>query len=89
MTAASLNTGAIVQRDHAKWAKKLKPNTPELLVYAARQSGRNPVAIGVEATRLKRGKAHIQMDEYVKFGLYDNPRFTAEERACRSFANAS
>lgn len=80
MSQTATAPGSIVQRDHAQWAAKLKPNTPELLAYAARHGKRNAIGVGLEALRLKK-RQHILLDEYVKFGLYDKARFTAEQRA--------
>ncbi|MBV2361253.1 hypothetical protein KUH32_15925 [Thalassococcus sp. CAU 1522] len=81
VNAGSAEAGTIVARDHAKWEKKGQPNKAELLVYAARKSGRNPIGLGIEMSKARRGRAKIQFDEYVKFGLYDKARFTDDERA--------
>ncbi|MDU8913622.1 sugar-transfer associated ATP-grasp domain-containing protein [Aestuariicoccus sp. MJ-SS9] len=83
MTDASMNQGAqgsIVQRDHATWTEKHKPNVVALIAHAARQSGRGAFSVGLEATKLKRGRQKIQFEEYIKFGLYDPARHTQEER---------
>lgn len=71
MTHAVTAPNSIVQRDHTQWLKKQDANATALTVYAARKSGRNPAAIGLEMLRAKRCKAKIFFDEYVKFGLFD------------------
>lgn len=80
MTDAALNSGSLVDRDQAKWEKKLEPNKVELLAHAAKKTGRNPISLGLEAMKLKRGRQKIQLDEYIKFGLYDQVRHTQQER---------
>lgn len=71
MSIAATAPGSIVQRDHAQWSRKLDANATALIVHAARKSGRNPAGIGLEMMRMKRSKARIFFDEYVKFGLFD------------------
>jgi len=80
MTDATLQTGSIVERDQAKWNKKLEHNVVALIAHAARTSGRSAFSVGLEMNKARRGRARIQLDEYVKFRLYDQDRFTQEER---------
>ena len=81
MSQTATAAGSIVQRDHAQWSKKLDANATALIVHAARKSGRNPAVIAMEMIRMKRGKARIFFDEYVKFGLYDKAIQDADRAA--------
>ncbi len=56
-------------------------NPKDLLVYAAKKSGRSPVKIQREFLQLSRSYGRINMVEYIRNGLYDIDRYSDEERA--------
>lgn len=67
-------------RDHAQWAQE-PPGPSELLTFAAKRSGRGVVALAREMWRLRRGPGRLRLNEYVQFGLYDDTRFSAAQKA--------
>ncbi len=82
MTDATIETTNVVAREKAAYAKSHHGGSKaELLVHAARASGRGVFSIAREARRFKKSKAQLHLWEYVKFGLYDHARHTEAERA--------
>lgn len=80
MTDATVNAVTQVERDQKQYKAKQSANTVDLIAHAARQSGKSAFSIGLDARRWKRGKARLQLDEYVKYRLYDETAHTDEER---------
>jgi hypothetical protein len=80
--AAKAETGAggAVSRDMARKDGR-PPNAGELLVHAARKSGRGVFELTREWRRLKRGPGKLTLGEYVQFGLQDSARYSPEEKA--------
>lgn len=66
--------------DHANYLSARDSSPKDLLVYAAKKSGRSPLQIQREFGRMAKSHSRLNMVEYVRTGLYDIDRFTAEER---------
>lgn len=71
----------IAARDQEAYLAARDSSDKDLLVYAARKSGRSPVRIQREFQDMAQSHSQLNMVEYVRNGLYDIDRFTAEERA--------
>ena len=46
----------------------------------AKETGRNPIAVGLDFWRLSRGKGKLRFYEYLMYGLYDPSRWAEGER---------
>jgi glutathione synthase/RimK-type ligase-like ATP-grasp enzyme len=57
-------------------------NLPKCLRLAAAGHGKSPLAQAVEIWRLRRGPGKLRPDEYYAFGLYDDRRFSFEDKVC-------
>ena len=77
---AGHETGAIVARDQQRYSAKHEYNKTELIAHAARASGRGAFGIGMEAAKFRKGRQKIELDEYVKFRLYDAEAHSEQER---------
>ena len=80
MSDASLNAGTVVEADRKTYHDKHKFNPTELLSHAAKASGRGVIQLGLEARKLRKGRQALELDEYVRFRLYDTEAHSAEER---------
>jgi hypothetical protein len=58
-----------------------KPPSAQLIVHASRASGRSAFKIGREVMALARGQGKIELFEYVRYGLYDDTRFSPKDKA--------
>ncbi|MGR3715081.1 MAG: sugar-transfer associated ATP-grasp domain-containing protein, partial [Shimia sp.] len=67
--------------DKAQYFSVRDSNHKDLLAYAAKQTGRSPIAIQREFQQMKKSDSRINMVEYIRNGLYDLDRYTADERA--------
>ncbi|MCJ7873775.1 sugar-transfer associated ATP-grasp domain-containing protein [Phaeobacter sp. J2-8] len=77
---AGLKHGALVEQDQSQYKAKHQFNKTELIAHAARASGRGAFGIGIEASKYRKGKQKIELDEYVKFRLYDHAAHDETER---------
>jgi hypothetical protein len=57
------------------------PSAREYIDHAGRASGRGLFDMLREYFALARGRGKLSWPEYVNYGLYDNTRFTAEEKS--------
>lgn len=80
MAEAAVQAETLVETDEAQYKKTRKFNTAELIAYAAKRAGKGAISITMDARKYKRGKQKIELDEYVKFRLYDENAHSAEER---------
>lgn len=80
MAGTKLNAGSQMERDRESYNEKQGASPAELIAHAARRSGKNAFSVGLDARKWKRGKARLQLDEYVKYRLYDDATHTEEER---------
>ncbi|MEM9755130.1 MAG: hypothetical protein AAF914_04010, partial [Pseudomonadota bacterium] len=71
----------IATRDQDAYMAARDSSPQELLVYAAKKSGRSPIALQADFQKLASTPNKINLVEYVRNGLFDLDRFTAEERA--------
>lgn len=58
-----------VSRDKSVYERK-KPPIGAYLQHAARKSGRSPIALSLEWTKLHRGRGRLTLPEYVQYGVY-------------------
>lgn len=72
---------SLASLDEAAYTSARDSSVQELLVYAARKSGRSVLQILRDYRRLSRSDRRINLVEYVRFGLYDPARHDAAERA--------
>ncbi|MCU0856031.1 MAG: hypothetical protein MUF63_14265 [Rhodobacteraceae bacterium] len=72
---------SLLEHDTTQYAQARDNSFQDLLVYAAKKSGRSPLQITREFRQLSKAQGRINMVEYVRTGLYDINRFSAEERA--------
>ncbi|MGY3436551.1 MULTISPECIES: sugar-transfer associated ATP-grasp domain-containing protein [unclassified Marinovum] len=77
---AGFEAGALVERDQQSYQAKHEYNKTELIAHAARAAGRGAFGIGIEAAKLRKGRQKIELDEYVKFRLYDPAAHSEQER---------
>ena len=68
-------------QDHQKYIDMRDSSHKDLLTYAAKASGRSPLRIQREFGEMARSDGQINMVEYVRNGLYDIDRHSAEARA--------
>lgn len=73
MTATSRDIGQI--------NKKAQAGIAELLVQAARDSGRGPFALALDYLRLRRWPGRLRFYEYFLYELFDRARWSDAERA--------
>ena len=66
--------------DYADYLSVRDSTHKDLLIYAAKKSGRSPLRIQREFARMAKSPGKLNMVEYVRTGLYDIERFTPEER---------
>ncbi|MWD26262.1 hypothetical protein E0K89_002085 [Aquicoccus sp. SCR17] len=66
--------------DKANYISARDSSHQDLLVYSAKKSGRSPVQIQREFSRMAKSHSRLNMVEYVRTGLYDVDRYTSEER---------
>ena len=71
----------IADSDFSNYVSARDSTHKDLLVYAARKSGRSPLQIQRDFGQLAKSHGKLNMVEYVRNGLYDLDRFTADERA--------
>lgn len=71
---------SIAEHDRTEYQKARDNSFQDLLVYAAKKSGRSPLQITREFRQMSKSPARINMVEYVRTGLYDPARYDAEER---------
>ncbi len=71
-------TAAVEVVQHAK--RDVGFNLPKSLQLAARAHGKSPGAQVVEIWRLRAGQGKLTPDEYYAFGLYDDRRFSFEDK---------
>ncbi|WP_224815089.1 sugar-transfer associated ATP-grasp domain-containing protein [Hasllibacter sp. MH4015] len=69
------------QRDYNKYSGGEKLSVSEMVAYAAKKSGRSALQIGREFQALNRSVRKINMEEYLRWGLYDDTRFDDAKRA--------
>lgn len=67
--------------EHATYDAKDNLGPGELMAHAARKSGRSVMKITREFWKLNRGPGKINLTEYVRYGLYDDTRYTPEQKA--------
>jgi len=72
--------GSSFEREIAVKNNKIKLGMPELLAHARRKSGRKPLSIGLEVRRLNKSPGTITITEYVRYGLYDDERFSKKDK---------
>lgn len=80
MSDATLNAGTVVEADRKTYRTKHTFNAAELLSHAAKASGRSVVKLGIEARKLRKSHQGIELDEYVRFRLYDETAHSPEAR---------
>ena len=80
MKAATMDTGTIIESDTKAFETKDKYSAPDLIVHAARRSGRGAFSIGREMMSFSLGKAKLQPSEYVLYALYERERYSQAER---------
>lgn len=54
---------------------------PQLLAYARKASGRGSFQIGREMLRMMKKPTYLNAGEYVRYALYDDERFSADDKA--------
>ncbi len=81
MTDITAGTGTIVEKETKAFESKDNYSAADLIVHAARKSGRNPFAIGREMLKYARGASKLKFSEYIQYKFYDKERHTTEERA--------
>lgn len=69
------------EQDVLDFQRVRKPRHQDMLVFAARKSGKSAFQIQRDFSRLSRSDGRINMVEYLLHGLYDEDRYTAEQRA--------
>lgn len=67
--------------DQEKYMSARDTNHKDLLVYAARNSGRSVLQIQREFGRMSKSHSKLNMVEYIRNGLYHYDRYTDEQRA--------
>jgi hypothetical protein len=72
---------SVSERDFQLKQGAARPSNAELILAAARASGRSAFQIGREFRALSRGVGKIELFEYVRYGLYDDKRFTSQQKA--------
>lgn len=60
MTNASLSASTLTQRDKAAYLDKGTSSVADLIVHAARKSGRSALSFGMEMMKFAHGKAKLQ-----------------------------
>ncbi len=53
---------------------------PQMLAYARKKSGRGSFQLGREMLRMMKKPSYLTAGEYVRYGLYDDERFSAEDK---------
>lgn len=74
------NTVPQAQKDRVAFSQVDNGSVNDLLAYAAKKSGRSVIKLGMDFSRLSRGRGKIQIAEYIRWGLFYEDRFTEEER---------
>ncbi|MEO3414011.1 sugar-transfer associated ATP-grasp domain-containing protein [Roseovarius sp. CAU 1744] len=69
------------QQDGAQFDRIRKPRHQDMLVFAARKSGRSVMQIQRDFSRLSRQDGRINMVEYLLHGLYEEDRYSDAQRA--------
>lgn len=67
--------------DHESYLEVRDTSFKDLLVHAARQSGRSVFQVQREFRQMARSHSRLNMVEYVRHGLYRHDRFTDGQRA--------
>ncbi|KEO51845.1 sugar-transfer associated ATP-grasp domain-containing protein [Thioclava pacifica] len=67
--------------DETNYTAARDSSTQDLLVYAAKKSGRSVLQVLRDYRQMAKSETRINLVEYVRFGLYDQARFQAQERA--------
>ncbi|NVK15409.1 MAG: hypothetical protein HWE35_14665 [Rhodobacteraceae bacterium] len=67
--------------DQKSYLEARDSSDKELLIFAARKSGRSPLKIQREFRQLARSESRLNLVEYVRNGLYHIDRFNDEERS--------
>lgn len=80
MTDMTAMAEDVVARETKVFEAKDKANAADLIVHAARKSGRNPLAIGRDMMRYRMGRQRLTPAEYVQYGFYDTDRYTSDQR---------
>jgi len=70
-----------VDLDHQRYLEVRDTSLKELLMHAARRSGRSVFQIQREFRQMARSHSRLNMVEYVRHGLFRHDRFTDEQRA--------
>lgn len=73
ITAAEKDKAAFAQVDNGKLS--------DMLAYAANKTGRSPVKLGMEFSRISSSDAKINISEYIRWGLFYEDRYTEDQRA--------
>lgn len=81
MSDITVNDTTIIERETRDFESKDSYNVADLIAFAAKKSGRNPFAIGLEMLRHSRGKSKLKFTEYVQYEMYDLEKYTNAERA--------
>lgn len=72
----------VADRDHADYLSARDSSHKDLLIHAAKSSGRSVLRIHREFRQMAKSHGQLNMVEYVRNGLYDIERFSQEERDC-------
>lgn len=70
-----------VDLDHQSYLSARDSDHKDLLVHAARQSGRSVFQIQREFRQMARSHSRLNMVEYIRHGLFRHDRFTDDQRA--------
>lgn len=70
-----------IELDHQDYLDARDSSVQDLLVYAAKTTGRSVLKIQREFRQMANSHSRLNMVEYVRNGLYDIDRFTPEQRA--------
>lgn len=80
MATTAIETGTIVERETRDFEAKDSYSAADLIVHAARKSGRGAFSIGREMLKCSLGKAKLKPAEYVLYGFYDSSKYSEAER---------
>ncbi|MHC0053674.1 sugar-transfer associated ATP-grasp domain-containing protein [Actibacterium sp. D379-3] len=70
----------IAERDQANYLSARDSSPKDLLIYAAKNSGRSVLQIQREFNQMAKSHSQLNMVEYVRNGLFDIDRYTQDER---------
>lgn len=70
-----------IQKDQDDYNAAKSGDLRQLMQFAAKKSGRSAIAIAKDFAQLQKSDRKINIVEYVRWKLYDDTRYTPEERA--------